>query len=211
MNPGDTVKMAVSRVYAYLAQRRPGRESRRHRRSAWGRPGNGALNEGRDVNPGDTTRLTHRTGGNFARALNEGRDVNPGDTQIRIEGFPLTVGKPLNEGRDVNPGDTRQGDIRRYTRQDRYQALNEGRDVNPGDTVEHSHCLSFGLLSMSAQRRPGRESRRHPHGHVTIRPRTARPLNEGRDVNPGDTRLETSCRACSAPLNEGRDVNPGDT
>ena len=38
------------------------------------------------------------------------------------------------------------------------------------------------------------------------------PLNEGRDVNPGDTRPATSARdSRSRALNEGRDVNPGDT
>ena len=38
------------------------------------------------------------------------------------------------------------------------------------------------------------------------------PLNEGRGVNPGDTRRTPACRAHPASsLNEGRGVNPGDT
>ena len=36
-------------------------------------------------------------------------------------------------------------------------------------------------------------------------------LNEGRDVNPGDTYTLTRAPLVSPTLNEGRDVNPGDT
>ena len=38
-----------------------------------------------------------------------------------------------------------------------------------------------------------------------------RPLNEGRDVNPGDTSARPGMAPASGSLNEGRDVNPGDT
>ena len=63
---------------------------------------------------------------------------------------------------------------------------------------------------MIAQRRPGRESRRHElvtagsSGGSTA-------LNEGRDVNPGDTHPRVRTPSAPASLNEGRDVNPGDT
>ena len=62
-------------------------------------------------------------------------------------------------------------------------SLNEGRDVNPGDTYgEDSDVVRYKV----AQRRPGRESRRH--SRQSGRPRAGtRSLNEGRDVNPGDT------------------------
>ena len=39
----------------------------------------------------------------------------------------------------------------------------------------------------------------------------SRPLNEGRDVNPGDTRTAVRSERSGDSLNEGRDVNPGDT
>ena len=42
--------------------------------------------------------------------------------------------------------------------------------------------------------------------------REPRTLNEGRDLNPGDTRFpESLFIAGDGPLNEGRDLNPGDT
>ena len=75
--------------------------------------------------------------------------------------------RALNEGRGVNPG------------------VNEGRGVNPGDTRALDLACPAG---MDAQRRPGREPRRH----VTRRVHDAgryRALNEGRGVNPGDTDL----------------------
>ena len=69
----------------------------------WMRQITSSLNEGRDLNPGDTCRsLNHIV---FRQAsLNEGRDLNPGDTRgyNRVNRTPST----LNEGRDLNPGDT---------------------------------------------------------------------------------------------------------
>ena len=85
------------------------------------------LNEGRDVNPGDTRRPREDAADDpsTASALNEGRDVNPGDTTRQ-------GAAQRNEGRDVNPGDTRAGLDRRAALGS--GPLNEGRDVNPGDT-----------------------------------------------------------------------------
>ena len=67
------------------------------------------------------------------------------------------------------------------------------------------------IIGWTAQRRPGREPRRHSH----CPPRASAgctALNEGRGVNPGDTptRPRTRCRR-TGTLNEGRGVNPGDT
>ena len=61
-----------------------------------------------------------------------------------------------------------------------------------------------------AQRRPESEPRRHSPAGAECPARS--PLNEGRSLNPGDTRT----RGISAPrrgstLNEGRSLNPGDT
>ena len=60
----------------------------------------------------------------------------------------------LNEGRGVNPGDT--GKLRRVL--DKQTSLNEGRGVNPGDTRLYALAVA---PSCHAQRRPGREPRRH--------------------------------------------------
>ena len=56
--------------------------------------------------------------------------------------------------------------------------------MNPGDT--RSSTGGSGSGSGRAQRRPGRESRRHSFSTAAADTRPA-PLNEGRDVNPGDT------------------------
>ena len=49
-----------------------------------------------------------------------------------------------------------------------------------------------------------------PCGSAT-RAATAPPLNEGRDVKPGDTYRSRAARQRGCALNEGRDVKPGDT
>ena len=110
-----------------------------------------SLNEGRDLNPGDTCE----TGCPFcsnSTALNEGRDLNPGDTLTRD--CALGRPNPLNEGRDLNPGDTPRSSSRSRTA----DPLNEGRDLNPGDTCWNGQTI---LAATNAQRRPGPESRRH--------------------------------------------------
>ena len=177
VNPGDTLWWWLWWWWRWDAQRRPGRESRRHFKST---PliflRFFTLNEGRDVNPGDT-RSRRQAPVSSTSALNEGRDVNPGDT-LSCEPLRLLVGA-LNEGRDVNPGDTRS---RRQAPVSSTSALNEGRDVNPGDTLS---CEPLRLLVGA--------------------------LNEGRDVNPGDTPCRRRPGTPSRSLNEGRDVNPGDT
>ena len=63
----------------------------------------GSLNEGRGINPGDTSCLQMRQP--HAYALNEGRGINPGDTRRGSRGKRLSP-IALNEGRGINPGDT---------------------------------------------------------------------------------------------------------
>ena len=156
-----------------------------------------ALNEGRSVNPGDTSsgpghwrhdRSTKAGASTPAtlvvghQSLNEGRSVNPGDTNC----CDLRAPEPctLNEGRSVNPGDTSTKAGASATRGDPGStgSLNEGRSVNPGDT-RHGVAVSCRVY----------------------------PLNEGRSVNPGDTRASGTQQLPPPPLNEGRSVNPGDT
>ena len=80
--------------------------------------------------------------------------------------------------------------------------------MSPGDT-----WLAYNNITRKnhAQRRPGREPRRHLPG--APRARTAcLSLNEGRDVSPGDTPWHAMAGVRrKAALNEGRDVSPGDT
>ena len=38
-----------------------------------------------------------------------------------------------------------------------------------------------------------------------------RPLNEGREINPGDTWARPPSPSGTGALNEGREINPGDT
>ena len=87
------------------------------------------LNEGRGVNPGDTSTSSPLAGRIHGRSTKAGA-WNPGDTPGTGWSGPATC-SALNEGRGVNPGDTRGG---RLPRGRRWSPLNEGRGVNPGDT-----------------------------------------------------------------------------
>ena len=256
------------------AQRRPGREPRRHTRPACCRCASRALNEGRGANPGDT-RTFHPAPG-CASTLNEGRGANPGDTGrapgagrdsrrrstkagARTPATPLNGARaamippprstkagartpatptprtgsrgrsrPLNEGRGANPGDTRHGPVE--GRQPHVRSTKAGART-PATPAEEFRRLDDGVL---AQRRPGREPRRHLPTLGPAHPLTA--LNEGRGANPGDTAgrkglspagLHAQRRPGREPrrhiqksppvelrpptLNEGRGANPGDT
>ena len=222
------------------------------------------LNEGRGVSPGDTRRAfdDQRRQTSSYSPLNEGRGVSPGDT--RLFAWQKTRSPSLNEGQGVSPGDTpnwirrirhRSHAQRRPGREPRRHlatnsrpcsagalpSLNEGRGVSPGDTRDCGNESINPRAISGAQRRPGREPRRHtylPHrvsrGHPSAAQRRpgreprrhrrvgmSRPsrsmrstLNEGRGVSPGDT-TGAPCtfqgRLHTGALNEGRGVSPGDT
>ena len=192
-----------SRVSPSDAQRRPGREPRRHRR---GHPGPrtpaAPLNEGRGVNPGDTREAgqsalvdqdAQRRPGREPRrhvgvtmrpnSLAVGAQRRPGREprrHWRTGGCATGTRTALNEGRGVNPGDTAPPACRSGSGS---TALNEGRGVNPGDTAPSGVAT---ISPIPAQRRPGREPRRHRCGSGRVR-RACPALNEGRGVNPGDT------------------------
>ena len=166
-------------------------------------------------------------------ALNEGRGINPGDTSVARAVPP--VWSPLNEGRGINPGDTvRQCPVltsppsaqRRPGHQPRrhpdhraggggaaWWPLNEGRGINPGDTFQNG--------SLTAPSVPRTIDRSTKAGASTPATRDRAggggdgwwPLNEGRGINPGDTFQNGSLVTVGniATLNEGRGINPGDT
>ena len=154
------------------------------------------------MNPGDTRLLVLKLLRELC-TLNEGRDVNPGRHTTSAPGHHARH-RPLNEGRDVNPGDTRLMDAK--------APVSERAQRRPGrESRRHIGALRAPEQSPPAQRRPGR-------GIPATRPvRTlhagfVESLNEGRDVNPGDTRGPLRRHPLApAALNEGRDVNPGDT
>ena len=161
-----------------------------------------ALNEGRGVNPGDTRRGLK---GTLAQAPPAQR--RPGREPRRHSGHQKLLRFPagsLNEGRGVNPGDTPP---RHSTRPAPSTAQRRpGREPR-----RHDPAAAVYEFEVHAQRRPGREPRRHSPEATARRP-GRRALNEGRGVNPGDTRLGCSNDAGThRPLNEGRGVNPGDT
>ena len=112
---------------------------------------------------------------------------------------------PLNEGRGINPGDTpRRLDLARPTR----ESLNEGRGINPGDT---SSVTTYTSSPMCAQRRPGHQPRRHwTRRHGTQQTRSNRSTKAGAST-PATPRPTACTSEASGPLNEGRGINPGDT
>ena len=119
-------------VPSEAAQRRPGHQPRRHLAILpMGRhvtpP---TLNEGRGINPGDTSiRACWERA--WTAALNEGRGINPGDTGSGCLRIRMRCAA-LNEGRGINPGDTWSW----YWLLRWFAALNEGRGINPGDTAK---------------------------------------------------------------------------
>ena len=115
---------------------------------------------------------------------------------------------PLNEGRGINPGDTRTQLVRR----EHSISLNEGRGINPGDTAG----VRFGAAGRrSRSTKAGASTPATPTFDIRLRGDQLfhGTLNEGRGINPGDTRVDRwrISHALACPLNEGRGINPGDT
>ena len=162
------------------AQRRPESEPRRHRCTATPTSGRrSSLNEGRSLNPGDT----HSVIGGVATVMHAQR--RPESEPRRHSGSsvrPPTIGTALNEGRSLNPGDTssasRPPSVHRTTAQRRPES----------EPRRHVHdTAALRIEEAHAQRRPESEPRRHPPSRPRGRWCRARPLNEGRSLNPGDT------------------------
>ena len=116
---------------------------------------------------------------------------------------------PLNEGRGINPGDTRADRRSRGRGGDLvlHAQRRPGHQPRATPTVASAGALSP-FAGAYAQRRPGHQPRRHTRprppplaDHAT--------LNEGRGINPGDTRTRASRLPGMALLNEGRGINPG--
>ena len=211
------------------AQRRPGREPRRHRTNpraySLSAP---ALNEGRGANPGDT-RAWPPSPRSPDRALNEGRGANPGDTPSRrAESAVDLFERSTKAGARTPATQPAQWDVGQGDRIAQRRPGREPRRHLPEATASATPC--------AAQRRPGREPRRHPrrdHCDVNRRParstkagaRTPATLHPHPLVRPHHPLRSTKAGARTpatrsgpdqdarprAALNEGRGANPGDT
>ena len=206
------------------AQRRPGREPRRHRIAATNAS---TMAPNAQRRPGREPRRHHGTrdnNGPCRRPLNEGRGANPGDTHrwaIHPYGRAHAQRRPGREPRrhllTVAPGTHSRTAQRRPGREPRRHpfasistrapwSLNEGRGANPGDTRRHHAQRSGRARSTKAGARTPATRQGRPR-----RPVRRLPLNEGRGANPGDTRRGGRTRGWRRSLNEGRGANPGDT
>ena len=180
VSPGDTWIANTMPCTGSDAQRRPGREPRRHQPNArQPRLLDDSLNEGRGASPGDTAADWPGPSSSGHAQRRPGREPRRHSVAwMRLNAEPAAQRRPgreprrhlqqliearrsetpLNEGRGVSPGDTtRTGSDR--TRP--YPPLNEGRGVSPGDTWRAFGGVVYGR---HAQRRPGREPRRHCPG-----------------------------------------------
>ena len=185
------------------AQRRPGREPRRHekKRDLWDAV-RSSLNEGRGANPGDTH--TPRRRRRRTRALDEGRGANPGDTGEVVATAagrpvrstkagartPATLIEQADRGAVADERSTKAGARTPATRQRPGRGPERrGRSTKAGARTPATPAIRrrFGDQSAHAQRRPGREPRRHCRSR-TWACGSAGSLNEGRGANPGDTR-----------------------
>ena len=161
------------------AQRRPERQPRRHRCPCrHTRRAQTALNEGRSVNPGDTSPIVGDILVHLRRSTKAGastpatRRVGGDRDGVRVRSTkagastPATRGPRADDRTCSHPRSTKAGASTPATRGRRARrvprvrpALNEGRSVNPGDT-RHSQIVRPSFRC--AQRRPERQPRRHP-------------------------------------------------
>ena len=226
-NPGDTpARVSPRRVWAD-AQRRPGREPRRHALAA---AASAESWSGAQRRPGREPRR-HREYAYARRFTSVSAQRRPGREPRRHDrGRRLDLRRAVRSTKAGARTPATRRLPRRWCRC--AAALNEGRGANPGDTCSPSSADASRCI---AQRRPGREPRRHPRRARAAGPRRAA-LNEGRGANPGDTRgpavllsllggrstkagaRTPATQPGAAPrrmdppaLNEGRGANPGDT
>ena len=158
------------------------------------------LNEGRGANPGDT-RAAGR-GGSRRRPLNEGRGANPGDTPGGTGEIGPEHPRSTKAGARTPATRGRNGAGRAPRR-----PLNEGRGANPGDTKRAPASAPGASV---AQRRPGREPRRHHRLAELSEVGDLRSTKAGART-PATPAVRTYADSDFEPLNEGRGANPGDT
>ncbi len=139
------------------AQRRPGREPRRHasRRCSLTGITSAQRRPGREPRRHAVSAAMRRS---RLRSLNEGRGANPGDTPVAGLPKAAEVGRSTKAGARTPATQAarceQSGDCRRSTKAG-------ARTPATLDIADGS------LVGYGAQRRPGREPRRHPAGSVT--------------------------------------------
>ena len=235
------------------AQRRPGPQPRRHNNA----PRSSSTKQPRSTKAGASTPATQGQADAHVVVVDRSTKAGASTPATHPDTARHTpAGSALNEGRGLNPGDT--------VLLTHHELVVHDRSTKAGASTPATRELSITTshAGASAQRRPGPQPRRHPlegvldtTGHpprstkagastpATPTGRRARhnwpptPLNEGRGLNPGDTRTvhhdlaRRGIRSTKAgastpatptgrrarhnwpptPLNEGRGLNPGDT
>ena len=101
---------------------------------------------------------------------------------------------------------------RQHTHGGRVRAPRQGRSTKAGASTPATQAeYAFATDTITtAQRRPGPRPRQHEGWTAAIR-RRAISLNEGRGLDPGNTRILRTPFTASSPLNEGRGLDPGNT
>ena len=199
--PATLTSSIQKRAKSPTAQRRPGRESRRHADDVRLRTVSGLAQRrpGRESRRHATTLTPKRITTNAQRRPGRESRRHMAGTRQEVEGIKAAQRRPGRESRRHPSGSSAAAPV---------AALNEGRDVNPGDTLAE---MQGWLVYHTAQRRPGRESRRHSDARrakaTPFRRAQRRPGRESRRHRASFGLLP----ALLATLNEGRDVNPGDT
>ena len=245
-----SVVVSVNDSLAPNAQRRPGAYPRRHppprRAPCWRRH---PLNEGRELIPGDTRQEEDGPGDVAGRSTKAG-SLSPatlrGRQRERLAGAErstkagsLSPATHAQGGEDAEAArrSTKAGSLSPATRPQRDPARGRrGRSTKAGSLSPATlgHVAAPSRKTKVAQRRPGA----YPRRHSPSRPRSTSPppLNEGRELIPGDTgqpghhqhvgrarstkagslspatrvaALQSICQPLS--LNEGRELIPGDT
>ena len=222
-DPGDTSGSLGSPWAISAAQRRPGSRPRRHLRRRDPTPTRvSTLNEGRDRDPGDTRDGRRRDRGVPNRSTKAG-DRDPGDTR-------KTMTSPIFlQSAQRRPGSR----PRRHTVRCHRWLKREIRSTKAGIETPATLGCSVRAREAGVQRstKAGIETPATRERFSAICP-SGRPLNEGRDRDPGDTRplaegtgapkhaqrrpgsrprRHLTRRRSSSTLNEGRDRDPGDT
>ena len=152
-NPGDTRRAKLVMDLQGCAQRRPGREPRRHLIASRSTP---ASASGAQRRPGREPRRHLQEASGQMRRVGD-RSTKAGARTPATRGSAASTASRRRRAQR-RPGREPRRHATRHARKRWTAALNEGRGANPGDT---STSWIGPCSSGCAQRRPGREPRRH--------------------------------------------------
>ena len=162
------------------------------------------LNEGRGVNPGDTSNdlALRRVRDGFHAQRRPGREP-----RRHVRNAHSCACSSPNAQRRPGREPRRHLDLSRTPSRRRPAQRRPGREPR-----RHSDRSTGGSMVMSAQRRPGREPRRHSASIPLMMPSRS-PRAQRRPGREPRRHRRRTCAPTRAPrpLNEGRGVNPGDT